>query len=53
MDSDTQLLQQLVAGQARIEGKLDFLITALAEGDEPDLLDTMPGAVPMEPSDPK
>lgn len=48
MDSDTQLLQQLVAGQARIEGKLDFLIAALAEDGE------QPGnQQPLEPSDPK
>lgn len=54
MDSDTQLLQQILAATTRIEAKQDFLIGALAEGEQqPDLLDTGPDTRPLEPSDPK
>jgi hypothetical protein len=41
MQTHTQLLQELVAGQARIEGKLDTLISALTVED---VLDSKPPA---------
>lgn len=66
--TDTQIQQQILdavtrvearqasdhAALMRIEGKQDFLIGALAEGEQQaDLLDTGPDSRPLEPSDPK
>lgn len=53
MDSDKQLLQQLVAGQGRIEEKLDRLLGIFDDDAQPVVEDTGPDSRPLETGKPK